>query len=69
MSSIPSLSPLPVAVTSDAGPVPALDPEFEIRWARWVKRGHTHEGVVRRKAIVLGGVLAVVAAAALALMR
>jgi hypothetical protein len=70
MSSIPSLSPFPVAATPDAGPVIALDPEFEARWAKWVKRGHTHEGVVRRKLIMLGGVLlAVVGAVAYTLTR
>jgi hypothetical protein len=69
MSSIPTLAPLPVAATSDGGFAVALDPEFEARWAKWVKGGHTHEGVVRRKLIVLGGVLAVVTAIAYTLTR
>jgi hypothetical protein len=69
MSSIPSLVPLPVAATVDATPVIALDPEFEARWAKWVKGGHRHEGAVRRKLVMLGGGLAVVAAVAYTLTR
>ena len=69
MSSIPSLAPLPVAALSNAAPVIALDPEFEARWAKWVKSGQTHEGVFQRKLVMLGGVLAVVAAVAYALTR
>ena len=69
MSSIPSLAPLPVAAIPDAAPVIALDPEFEARWSKWVKGGHTHEGAVRRKLIMLGGVLAVIAAVAYTLTR
>jgi hypothetical protein len=69
MSSIPTLAPLPLAATPDGGPAILLDPEFEARWTKWVARGHTHEGVVRRKAVMLGGVLAVVAAVAYVLTR
>ena len=69
MSNIPSLVPLPVAATPDAGSVIALGPEFEVRWAKWVKGGHTHEGVVRRKLVMLGGVLAVAAAVTYGLTR
>ncbi len=57
MSSIQSLSPLPVADTYHAAAVP-LDADFDARWAAWVTRGRAHERLVRRKLVVLAGVLA-----------
>jgi hypothetical protein len=69
MSSIPLVAPLPVAALPDALPAIVLDPAFEARWAKWVKGGHAHEGAVRRKLVMLGGVLAVVAAVAYTLTR
>jgi hypothetical protein len=69
MSSIPSLAPLPVAATPDGLNVVVPDPEFDARWAKWVARGHTHEAEARRKGIMLGGIVAVLAAVAYALTR
>jgi hypothetical protein len=71
MSSIPTLAPLPVAAVAapDGFNTPVLDPEFEARWTKWVTRGRTHEGVARRKGVMLGGIVAVLAAVAYALTR
>jgi hypothetical protein len=66
---IPTLVPLPVAATPDAGPAIVLDPEFEARWTKWVKGGQTHEGAVRSKLIMLGAVVGVAAGVAYALTR
>jgi hypothetical protein len=68
MSSIPSLAPLPVTAIPDAPPFVALDPEFEARWAKWVKAGQT-QGLGQRLLFMLGGVLAVVAVVAYTLAR
>ena len=58
MSSIHSLSPLPVADAYRVAPAVALDADFNARWAAWVVRGQAHEEIVRRKLVVLAGVLA-----------
>ena len=68
MSGTPLLSPLPVADTGHAETAVPLDADFDARWAAWAKRGHAHEQLVRRKLIVLAGVLATGMAIVRALM-
>ncbi len=67
MSSIPALAPLPVANTS--APLVPLDADFDARWDAWVMRGHAHERLVRRRLVVLAGVLAMAMALVYAYMR
>lgn len=46
-----------------------LDPDFERRWAAWVRRGTAHERAVRRKALILLPVFAAIVATAYLLWR
>ena len=49
----------PVSGGYQAASAVALDPDFDLRWAAWVARGQVHEQLVRRKLLMLGGVLAI----------
>ena len=49
------LTRLPASAASYAAP--AVDADFEIRWAAWVARGRVHEQHVRRKLVVWAGVV------------
>lgn len=63
------LAPLPVAETFHAAPAVPLDADFDARWAAWVTRGRAHEQHVRRKLVVVAGVLATAVAIVYAFMR
>ena len=49
-----------------AGPLVAVDADFETRWAAWVARGLVHERRVRRRFVVLAAVIAIGGAIAFA---
>jgi len=58
---MPSNEPLcgfPGANTRRGAPAVALDADFNVRWTAWVARGQAHEELVRRKLVVLAGLLA-----------
>ena len=41
----------------------ALDPDFEARWAAWRRRGVAHDRAVRRRVVLVAGVVGIVATA------
>jgi hypothetical protein len=63
------LTPLPVAAGFQAAPLVVVDGGFDARWNAWVARGRVHEQRVRRKLVVLAGVLAMGAGILYALLR
>jgi hypothetical protein len=69
MASSELVTPVPAGAADRAVPAPAVDADFEKRWAAWIARGHAHEARTRRKIVTSAGVVGIAAAIAYAFLH